>query len=151
MFTLKVWYPFQRIVGTHMGQVMQLRLPCYLVLISVDSVHWNIVILMKFSSLAVLEVHKMTNSSAASDENFIKMMKFPFQCKTVAAPWCNPCIAYFTNKTLRVCIAFLFNWYQYSTVLEHRSTEEYNKDRSASENILVHLIISSPFSNASMN
>ena len=35
--------------------------------------------LTKFSSLAALEVVKMTTSSAASDENFIKMMTFPFQ------------------------------------------------------------------------
>ena len=37
--------------------------------------HWNgsVIILMKFSSLAALEVVKMTTSSAASDENFIKM------------------------------------------------------------------------------
>ena len=47
--------------------------------------HWNgnVVILMKFSSLAALKVVKMTTSSAANDENFIKMMTFPFQC---AAP-----------------------------------------------------------------
>ena len=44
--------------------------------------HWNVnvVILMKISSAAALEVVKMTTSSAASDENFIKMMTFPFQC-----------------------------------------------------------------------
>ena len=34
---------------------------------------------MKFSSLAALEVVKMTTSSAARDENFIKMMTFPSQ------------------------------------------------------------------------
>ena len=33
-----------------------------------------------FSSLAALEVVRMTTSSAANDENFIKMMTFPFQC-----------------------------------------------------------------------
>ena len=44
-------------------------------------VHWNgnVFILMKLSSLAALEVVKMTTSSAASDENFIKMMTFSFQ------------------------------------------------------------------------
>ena len=44
--------------------------------------HWNenVVILMKFSSLAALEVVILTTFSAASDENFIKMKTFPFQC-----------------------------------------------------------------------
>ena len=43
--------------------------------------HWNenVVILTKFSSLAALEVVKMTTSSAASDENVIKMKTFLFQ------------------------------------------------------------------------
>ena len=41
----------------------------------------NVFILMKFSSLAALEVVKMTNSSTASDENFVKMT-FSFQCIT---------------------------------------------------------------------
>ena len=35
--------------------------------------------LTKLSSLAALEVVKMTTSSVASDENFIKMTTFPFQ------------------------------------------------------------------------
>ena len=43
------------------------------------AIHWKRnVILMKFSSLAVLEVVILTTSSAASDENFINMT-FPFQ------------------------------------------------------------------------
>ena len=44
--------------------------------------HWNgkVFILMKCSSLAALEVIKMTTSSAASDENFVKMTTFLFQC-----------------------------------------------------------------------
>ena len=44
--------------------------------------HWNenVVILTKFSSLAALEVVILTTSSAASDDNFIKMKTFPFQC-----------------------------------------------------------------------
>ena len=44
--------------------------------------HWNknVVILTKFSSLAALEVVILTTSSAASDEHFIKMKTFPFQC-----------------------------------------------------------------------
>ena len=43
--------------------------------------HWNknVVILTKFSSLATLEVVKMTTSSVASDENFVKMTTFLFQ------------------------------------------------------------------------
>ena len=46
------------------------------------SSHWNenVVILTKFSSLAALEVVILTTFSAASDENFIKMKTFPFQC-----------------------------------------------------------------------
>ena len=38
------------------------------------------VILTKFSSLAALEVVILTTSSAASDEHFIKMNTFLFQC-----------------------------------------------------------------------
>ena len=38
------------------------------------------VILIKFSSLPALKVVKMTTFSAASDENFIKMMTFPSHC-----------------------------------------------------------------------
>ena len=40
----------------------------------------NVFILMKLSSLAALEVVKMTTSSAVSDENFVKMTTFLFQC-----------------------------------------------------------------------
>ena len=48
--------------------------------------HWNgnVFILMKFSSLAALKVVKMTTSSAASDENFVKMTTFSFQCVAMA-------------------------------------------------------------------
>ena len=44
--------------------------------------HWNenVFILMKSSSLAVPKVVKMTTFGAASDETFIKMMTFSFQC-----------------------------------------------------------------------
>ena len=35
---------------------------------------------MKFSSLAALTVVKMTTSSAASDENFVKLTTFSFEC-----------------------------------------------------------------------
>ena len=37
---------------------------------------------MKFSSLAALEVVILTTSGAASDENFVKMTTFSFQCIT---------------------------------------------------------------------
>ena len=36
----------------------------------------NVVILAKFSSMAALEVVILTTSSAASDENLVKMMAF---------------------------------------------------------------------------
>ena len=39
----------------------------------------DVVILMKFSFLASPEVVKMTTSAEVSDENFIKMLVFPFQ------------------------------------------------------------------------
>ena len=50
-----------------------------------DSLHWNenIVISMKFSSLAALEVVILTTSTAASDVNFIKMETFTVQCYQV--------------------------------------------------------------------
>ena len=43
--------------------------------------YWNrnVVILTKLSSLAAMEVVKLTTSSATNDENSIKMI-FPFQC-----------------------------------------------------------------------
>ena len=45
----------------------------------VQAVHWRqFVILTKFSSLAALEVVILTTSSAASDENVIKMINFRF-------------------------------------------------------------------------
>ena len=44
--------------------------------------HWNVIILMKFSSLVALKVVKVTTFSATSDENAIKMTTFPFQCCT---------------------------------------------------------------------
>ena len=47
---------------------------------------------MKFSSLAALEVVLLTTSSAASDENFIKMKTFLLQCITCY------CIQYNSEK-----------------------------------------------------
>ena len=54
---------------------------CAVVAWNVLTHHWNgkVFILMKCSSLAALEVVKMTTSSAASDENFVKMTTFLFQ------------------------------------------------------------------------
>ena len=43
----------------------------------------NVIILMKFSSLAAPKVVKMTTFSAASDENFVKMTTFPFRCEVI--------------------------------------------------------------------
>ena len=37
---------------------------------------------MKFSSLVVLECVILATFSAASDENFVKMITFSFQCRT---------------------------------------------------------------------
>ena len=45
---------------------------------------------MKFSSLAAPKVAKMATFGAASDENFIKMTIFPFQC-TVHTTCCCSC------------------------------------------------------------
>ena len=55
---------------------------CFVVLM----IYWNgnAFIFMKFSSLAALEVVKMTTSNAANDENFIKMMTFSFQRTSLA-------------------------------------------------------------------
>ena len=71
----------------HNGTVLYLDLPVHDIhqwSIGVDdyTLHWNgnVVILTKFSSLAALEVVILTTFSAASDENFIKMKTFPFQC-----------------------------------------------------------------------
>ena len=52
-------------------------------------IHWNenVFILMKSSSLAAPKVVKMTTFGAASDENFIKMMTFSFQCYSHYELW----------------------------------------------------------------
>ena len=44
-----------------------------------DFWNWNIIILIQFSWLAALEMVKMTKSSAASHENIVKIITFPFQ------------------------------------------------------------------------
>ena len=50
--------------------------------------HWNgnVFILTKSSSLAAPKVVKMTTFGAASDEDFIKMTTFSFQCHTCTVP-----------------------------------------------------------------
>ena len=50
--------------------------------------HWNenVIILMKFSSLAAPKVVILTTFGAASDEDFIKMKTFSFQCTEL--PFC---------------------------------------------------------------
>ena len=55
---------------------------CFTASTNVVHVHWNIyvIIFINFSLIDAPEVVKMTNSGASSDENFIKMMTFPFQC-----------------------------------------------------------------------
>ena len=55
-------------------------------------VHWNenVVILMKFSSLAALEVVIWATSGAASVENFVKMTTFSFQCCALSWSFAPP-------------------------------------------------------------
>ena len=65
-----------KIFGKKITQMFKGQLPdCSFV-----PLHWNenVSILIKFSSLAAPEVVKMTTSSAASDENFVKMTTFLF-------------------------------------------------------------------------
>ena len=58
--------------------------------VSCEQHYWNgNVVLTKFSSLAALKVTKMTTSSAASDENLIKMTTFPFQWLCYVEWWYN--------------------------------------------------------------
>ena len=47
-----------------------------------EKIHWNenLVIFMKFSSLAALKVVILTTLNASSDQNFVKMTTFMFQC-----------------------------------------------------------------------
>ena len=52
--------------------------------VSAHHQHWNeyVVTLTTFSLLAALEVVILTTSSAANDENYIKMKTFPYQWST---------------------------------------------------------------------
>ena len=70
-----LWHIILHYILTHTPSTSKLRTAACL------PNHWNenVVILMKFSSLAALEVVILTTFSAASDENFIKMKTFPFQ------------------------------------------------------------------------
>ena len=84
-------------------------------------IRWNKnVILMKFSSLAALEVVKMTTSSAASNENFIKMMTFPSQCIMYRRHWlrqnisftiCSSYIVHGTDDLTMACVPYAHYWY----------------------------------------
>ena len=64
--------------------------------------HWNgnVIILMKFSSLAALKVVILTTFGAASDENFIKMMTFSFQW----LPWWlkGCCSGFHSDRSMHV-------------------------------------------------
>ena len=62
--------------------VIMLSMQLILLICWSPALHWNrnIVILKKFSSLAALEVVILTTTNAGGDENFIKMVTFPFQC-----------------------------------------------------------------------
>ena len=82
--------------------------------------NWNVVILMKFSSLAALEAVEMTASSAASDENFIKMMTFPSQCKMYCRHWFSlnipftiylSYIVHGTDDLTMACVPYAHYWY----------------------------------------
>ena len=61
---------------------------------SKSDLHWNenVIILMKFSSLAAPKVVILTTFGVASDEDFIKMKTFSFQCMVLNChcyPVCN--------------------------------------------------------------
>ena len=60
----------------HQGHMRCTRIVCR------GGIQWNrhVVILMKSSSLTALKVVILTTFSTANDEDFIKMMIFPFQC-----------------------------------------------------------------------
>ena len=79
-----------------------------------QAIHWNgnVVILMKLSSLAALKVVKMTTSSAARDENFVKMTTFSFQCIEAEVQWPPFCRRHFKINFLNDthCILNAFNW-----------------------------------------
>ena len=67
--------------------------------------HWNgnVVILMKFSSLAALKVVILTTFSAASDEDFIKTTTFSFQW----CYWLDVRDTYQIWRRIKVCDKYL--------------------------------------------
>ena len=72
----------------HYGCMYSVQIiPYKLCIVPIDALplHWNgnIFILMKLPSLAALEVVKMTNSNAASDENFMKILTFSLDIECV--------------------------------------------------------------------
>ena len=88
-------------------------------------IQWNgnVLILMKFSSLAALDVVKMTTSSAANDENFFKMTTFSSLCTLILFPSTTPLnysrFGYYgvIKPTLRSLIFPVFRNYQNSVCL----------------------------------
>ena len=78
--------PQTKDMGTHLSKIMmvtaQIKASKNKGITSIQLLHSkeNVLILTKISSLAALEVVILTTSSAASDENFVKMKTFPFQC-----------------------------------------------------------------------
>ena len=89
-------YPtFFKVISLALGQSWQSMFSY-----GITKLHWNenVIILMEFSSLAALEVVILTTSSAVSDENFVKMTTFSYQC--IASSW--------------FWIMFLYIWYHLS-------------------------------------
>ena len=121
--------------------------------------HWNgnVVILMKFSSLAASEVVKMTTSSAASGENFIKMTTF-----WIPHSWLVYHHSYngqqLNNKKKYIfwykrCITLLHHLNNWHTLLTHlwqslmeMSTMEHGTNKAASGYLSNHLKSPSVFS-----
>ena len=76
---------------------------------------------MKFSSLAALEVVKMTTSSAASDENFVKMTSFSFQWSVSHRQYAH-CFIMFCLVVVPWSVLCRFVWfiYPFSSGLPHQ-------------------------------
>ena len=93
-----------------------------------EHLHWNenVVILTKFSSLAALEVVILTTFSAASDENFIKMKTFPFQC--IPDYFCTTYMAFldkYGSQYQIISAAVLFTVEPlYNTIVFHQNTHK---------------------------
>ena len=80
--------------------------------------HWNenVIILMKVSSLAASKVVILTTFGAASDEDFIKMMTFSFQCRSVyfvsLVSWFY-CVSVITSITMHCVTINKPEWKKY--------------------------------------